>query len=87
MCDLLSVASKIGYIKGLTDARKIPKYISQNEAYFLFKRVRVKNWVADGLIVPKPTGNGKTSTVFYEYAKLQELDMSDEIKIRKPYYK
>jgi hypothetical protein len=85
MYDLLSAASKIGYIKGLTDVMKIPKYISQNKANTLFKKSRVKNWVNDGLITPKYGENGKTSTIFFDYAELQALDMSDAIKIRKPY--
>jgi hypothetical protein len=45
----------------------------------------VQNWVGDGLIVPRPNGNGRTSTVYYDYARLLELDASDRIVIRKAY--
>jgi hypothetical protein len=55
------------------------------DSHEAFKRTRVKNRVSDGLISGKPNGNGKTSTVYYEYSKLLELDASEEIKIRKPY--
>jgi hypothetical protein len=83
--DLLSAVSKIGYEKGLIETGKAPKYISQNKAYRLFMKSRVRNWVNDGLISGKPNGNGRTSTVYYEYARLLELDASEVIRIRKPY--
>ena len=85
MRDLLSEASKIGYIKGLTDAAVIPKYLSQREAYRVFTSERVKQWVRELLITPKPLGNGKTSKKLYEYSRLVELDAIEDIKIRKPY--
>jgi hypothetical protein len=85
LLNLLKEATKIGYVKGMEDAGKAPKYISQNRAYKAFKKPRVQAWVNDGFILGKPNGNGRTSTVYYEYAKLLELDASEEIKIRKPY--
>lgn len=85
MIQLLSESYQIGYRKAREDLGKQPKYISQNKAYALFMRSRVQNWVLDGLINGKPNGNGKTSTIFYEYSKLMELDTSDRIVIRKPY--
>ena len=85
MRDLLSAASKIGYIKGLTDAAVIPKYLSKREAYRVFTSERVRQWERDLLVSPKPLGNGKTSKKLYEYARLVELDEGENIKIRKPY--
>jgi hypothetical protein len=85
MTDLLAEAVRIGVEKGLENTGEAPKYVSQSRAYKLFCRSRVNNWVSDGLIVPKPNGNGKTSTVFYEYARLLELDASDRIIVRKAY--
>jgi hypothetical protein len=82
---LLSEAFQIGFQKGCESDSARPKYLSQNKAYQKFKKSRVQNWVKDGLIAGKPNGNGKTSTVYYEYAKLMELDMSDKIVIRKPH--
>jgi hypothetical protein len=82
---ILSEAFQIGFRKGLETTGNTPKYISQNKAYKMFQKSRVQNWVNDGLITGKPNGNGKTSTVFYEVSKLMELDMSDKIRIRKPY--
>jgi hypothetical protein len=82
---LLSGAVEIGVRKGLEAAGELPRLISQNKAYKRFHESRVRNWVNDGLIVPKPNGNGKTSTVYYEYARLMELDASDRIVIRKAY--
>jgi hypothetical protein len=82
---LLSEAFKIGFQKASELTATSPKYISQNKAYARFTKSRVQNWIKDGLISGKPNGNGKTSTVFYEYAKLMELDASDKIVIRKPY--
>lgn len=79
--ELLDGVSKIGYIKGLEDARKIPKYLSQNEAGILFNKTRVRGWVEDGLIAPKPLGNGKTSTKLYEYSRLIELESAHQKKI------
>jgi hypothetical protein len=82
--DLLAKVSEVWYNKGKIDAGA-PKYISQNKAYRHFEKSRVKAWVSDGLISGKPNGNGKTSTIHYDYARLLELDASEEIKIRKPY--
>ena len=82
---LLGAASKIGYIKGLTEAAVLPKYVSKKQAYTVFTSERVRQWVRDLLITPKPLGNGKTSKILYEYARLVELDAIEEIKIRKPY--
>lgn len=83
--ELISKAVQIGFERGLETAGVKSKYISQNRAYKMFRETRVKNWVNDGLIAGKPNGNGKTSTVYYEYAKLLELDTSDIVKIRKPF--
>ena len=82
---LLSEAFQIGFQKGCESDSPSPKYISQHKAHKKFTKSRVQNWVNDGLIAGKPNGNGKTSTVHYEYAKLMELDMSEKIVIRKPY--
>jgi hypothetical protein len=82
---LLSRAVEIGVERGLENAAAAPKLISQNKAYKIFKKSRVRNWVNDGLIAGKPNGNGRTSTVYFEYAKLMELDASDRIVIRKAY--
>jgi hypothetical protein len=85
MLHLLSEVRKLGYLDGLQDAGKAPKSISRNNANRLFSKSRVQNWINDGLITGKPLGNGKTSTVYYDYARLMELDASEVIKIRKPY--
>jgi hypothetical protein len=85
ICALLAKAVEIGVKKGLETSGASPKYVSQNKAYKLFCRSRVCNWVNDGLIAGKPNGNGKTSTVYYEYARLLVLDASDRIVIRKAY--
>jgi hypothetical protein len=82
---LLSKAVEIGVEKGLEAAGSSPRFISQNKAHKLFHKSRVYNWVNDGLIVGKPNGNGRTSTVYYEYARLLELEASDKIVIRKAY--
>ena len=82
---LLSMAAEIGVARGLETAGAKSKYISQNKAHRLFRRHRVEHWVADGLIQPKYTGNGKTSTIWYEYAQLLKLDASTDIIIRKGY--
>jgi predicted ABC-type ATPase len=82
---LISEAYQTGFHKGLESAGLKKKYVSKNQAYKLFNKSRVNNWINDGLITMKPNGNGKTSTVFLEYAKLQELDSSDRIVIRKSY--
>jgi len=85
MIELLSESFKVGFQKAAENSVKRTKYISQNKAYHDFKKSRVQNWVRDGLIAGKPNGNGKTSTVYFEYSKLMELDASDKIVIRKPY--
>jgi len=81
---LISESVQIGFQKSMETVGKKPKYLSQRKAYALFKQPRVENWVKDGFISGKPNGNGKNSTVYYEYAKLMELDASDRIVIRKP---
>ncbi|MDR2816067.1 MAG: hypothetical protein LBB62_05125 [Proteiniphilum sp.] len=85
MSGLLERAVEIGVGKGLEYAGTVSRYISQNEAYRRFRKSRVRNWVKDGMIKGKPNGNGKTSTVYYEFARLLELDASDKIVIRKAY--
>jgi len=87
MVKLLSESVQIGYQKAMEISGKAPKYISQHKAYQMFNSGRVKGWVSAGLIVAKPNGNGKKSTINYEYAKLMELDASNRIIIRKPYNK
>lgn len=83
--ELISRAVQIGFERGLETAGVKSKYISQNKAYKMFKESRVRNWINDDLLKRKPNGNGRNSTVYYEYAKLLELDASEKIKIRKPY--
>jgi hypothetical protein len=83
--NLLSEAFRVGYQRGRESTAASPKYVSKNKAFKLFRRSRVENWINDGLISGKPNGNGKTSTICFELAKLMELDMSETIKIRKPY--
>ena len=90
MVKLLSESFQIGFKKAMElsqnkKKRFLDKDISQNRAHELFTRSRVENWVRDGLILGVKNGNGKNSTVFYEYAKLMELDASKKIVIRKPY--
>jgi hypothetical protein len=82
---LLTSAFQVGFQRGLETLGERPKYISQNRAFRMFKRSRVKNWVANGLIQPLPNGCGKTSTIQFELAKLMTLDASNRIVIRKAY--
>jgi hypothetical protein len=83
--ELISISFQAGFQKCLENLGKGSKYITQNRAYKRFERRHVENWVNDGLLTAKPNGNGKTSTKFYELARLLELDASDKITIRKPY--
>jgi len=85
MIKLISECVQIGCERVLADLGKKPKYISQRKAYELFTQSRVKNWVNDEFISPKPNGNGKNSTIYYEYTRLMVLDASDRIVIRKSY--
>lgn len=63
---------------------KQPKYISQNTAYKIYNRCRVKRWVKMGKILPVQGGiAGKTSTIFYEHSKLEVLDTAENIEIFK----
>jgi hypothetical protein len=82
---LLAAGFLAGFQKCLEELGQKPRYISQNKAYREFKKIRVQNWVEDGLIKPKPNGGGRTSTIQYEYSRLLELDTSDTIVIRKAY--
>ena len=83
--NLIASAVQIGFQRGLESAGKKPRFISQNKAYQQFLKSRVQTWVKDGRILPTTNGNGKTSTVYYEYTKLLEIDTSDQIIIHKPY--
>jgi hypothetical protein len=82
---ILSEGVQMGFKLALETLGESPKNITQNKAHKIFGRSRVENWVKDGLIAGKPNGNGRNSTIFYEYAKLMQLDASERIKIRKPY--
>jgi hypothetical protein len=83
--EIIAEGCRIGYQKGLEACGAVSKYLSQNKAYALFKCTRVRGWVRDGLIQPKYSGNGRSSTIYYEHARLLELDASDRIVIRKGY--
>jgi len=87
---LLTEAYKAGFkvcMEMIPDAEKCfsKRYISERQAYKIFSPQQVKNWVADGDIVPKMNGNGRNSTKLYEYSRLMTLATSETIKIRKPY--
>jgi len=84
---LLSRAFQVGFQRGLETSGKASKYMSQNKAWKMYGRGRVQGWVEAGLLQRKPAGNGKTSTVHYETAKLMELDTANVIVIRKSYTK
>ena len=82
---LIATGCEVGFQRCMELVGERPRFISQSKAYKRFTCARVRNWVADGLIKPKPNGNGKTSTIQYELLKLMELDASEKIIIRKPY--
>ena len=84
---IISEAYTEGFRKGLEYVGEQPKYISERKAFKLYQPSRVRNWVKDGLITSKPNGNGQNSTKYYEVSRLNELDASDKIRIRKPYKK
>ena len=84
---IIAKSTEIGFQRGLETVGAAPRFVSQNYAYKRFLKARVKNWVENNLIKPAPNGNGKTSTVYYEYAKLLELEASNTIIIRKAYNK
>ena len=80
---LLSRAFAIGFQRGLETAGAAPQYVSQNAAFKRYGKGRVLGWVESGQLIRKPSGGGKTSTVFYEAARLQQLDAANCIVIRK----
>ena len=82
---LIAGSTEIGFQRGLETAGTAPKFISQNAAYTRFQKARVRTWVENELIHPKHNGNGRNSTIYYEYARLLELEMSDNIIVRKAY--
>lgn len=84
---LISKAVQIGFEKGLSESGVKSKYLSQNRIYKKYGRYRVDRWVEAGLIQRKYNGNGKNSTIFYDAAKCEEIDLSETIVIRKPYIK
>ena len=83
LTNILAIATQIGFQRGLESVGEAPRFVSQNKAYNRFLKSRVQTWVRNGWIKPTTNGNGKTSTVFYEYARLMELDASDKIVIHK----
>ena len=83
--NLIAAATLIGFQRGLESIGKRPRLVSQNKAYQQFLKARVQTWVKDGRIIPTTNGNGKTSTVYYDYGKLLELDTSDKIIIHKSF--
>jgi hypothetical protein len=82
---ILSVATQIGFQKGLESSFSVPKYVSQNQAAKLLTRTRLENLVKQGKITPKINGNGKTSTKLYNLSELMVMDSSDKIIIQKGY--
>jgi hypothetical protein len=83
--NLLATATAIGVRRGLEYAGEMPRLISLNRAYKQFCKARVQTWIKDGRIKTTTNGNGKTSTVYLDYAKLLELDASDVVIIHKSY--
>ena len=80
---LLAVATQVGFQRALETVGKKPRVISQNKAHIQFCKSRVQTWIKDGRIIPTTNGNGRTSTIFLDYAKLLELDASEKIIIHK----
>lgn len=80
-------AINMGYEKGMLDAGKRDRNISQREAYKIFTPARVRQWVNNGDISPQTNGKGRNSKRFYDYETLLKLNASDKIVIRKPYIK
>ena len=82
--ELISEGVRMGYQKCELDRAEKPKYISQNKAYKKFERTRVEDWVERGLINYKTKSErGDTTAKWYEYARLEELDIANQITIYK----
>jgi hypothetical protein len=80
---LISKAVEIGIQKGQEMTADRSKYMSQNKAFRLYGKGRVRKWVDAGLIAPRTGGNGRNSTIYYETATLMIIDASNRISVQK----
>lgn len=51
--NMLTTAAELGATKALTNTGAIKPYMNKSEAYRLFGRAKVDDWIKDGLITPR----------------------------------
>lgn len=54
--------------------------ISQREAYRLFREVRVKRWLAEGIVSTQRNGSASNSKRYYSRAELITADNAEKLK-------
>ena len=81
---LLATEREVTIIKTLALLGIKTDRVSQNKAEKIVGgKAKLANAVKEGRITPIPNGNGKTSTVLYDYARLIEIRNSEKIYIHK----
>jgi len=80
---LISNAVQIGFQKAMETASVLPKDTSRNKAWKRYGRMRIDRWEAAGLLHGRKLGDGKTSTIYYNTARLMELDAADIMVVGK----
>lgn len=76
---LCSEMAALGVATYQKDASPASDLISQREAYRQFQEVRVKRWVATGMITPQRNGAAKNSKRFYSRAELMAIDNAERL--------
>jgi len=54
--------------------------VSQREAYRLFKEMRVRRWVEQGLVTPQRNSASPNSKRFYSLVELQSCNSAEMLK-------
>lgn len=77
---LCSEMAELGAASFVRMTAPLNDMISQREAYKLFQEVRVKRWVANGLITPQRNGSAPNSKRYYSRSELLSLNNAERLK-------
>ncbi len=54
---IIEQAAELGAIRALVKAGKLKPYLKKSEAFRLYKRVNIEQWIENGLITPRKDGD------------------------------
>lgn len=58
---IIEQASELGAIRALVKTGKLKPYLKKSEAFRLYKRINIEQWIEEGLITPRKDGNNSAA--------------------------